>query len=227
MGTRNITRVISDGEVKINQYCQWDGYPTGRGADVLRSIRHMLEFGLLDTVREKLKSSKLTDLHSEDESAGRTYTGAPYTDETAKILEKVDKAMWKSSYTPFMTRLHSLIADGGISLEEAKFYVAASRDVGNDILRFLMDFKPDGMIFYTDPYLTDMPPEGDWQIEAMYVIDLDRETAEIWWHGACSKYSFSEIAAFSDDKLNDEMERLEAADMEEDENEDTVINPTQ
>ena len=29
MGTRNITRVISGGVRRIEQYCQWNGKPTG------------------------------------------------------------------------------------------------------------------------------------------------------------------------------------------------------
>jgi len=35
MGTRNLTMVISDGKTKIAQYGQWDGYPSGQGADIL------------------------------------------------------------------------------------------------------------------------------------------------------------------------------------------------
>lgn len=27
MGTRNLTMLISDGETKVAQYGQWDGYP--------------------------------------------------------------------------------------------------------------------------------------------------------------------------------------------------------
>ena len=31
MGTRNLTVVFMDGEYKVAQYGQWDGYPEGQG----------------------------------------------------------------------------------------------------------------------------------------------------------------------------------------------------
>lgn len=47
MGTRNLTMVIKDGETKIAQYGQWDGYPGGQGATILdffksRNVRALL-----------------------------------------------------------------------------------------------------------------------------------------------------------------------------------------
>lgn len=42
MGTRNVTIVKMNGETKIAQYCQWDGYPTGQGADIAEFIQKRL-----------------------------------------------------------------------------------------------------------------------------------------------------------------------------------------
>lgn len=39
MGTRNLTAVVLNGEYKIAQYAQWDGYPKGQGLTVLRFLR--------------------------------------------------------------------------------------------------------------------------------------------------------------------------------------------
>ena len=39
MGTRNLTAVVKDGEYKIAQYGQWDGYPEGQGTTVYHFIK--------------------------------------------------------------------------------------------------------------------------------------------------------------------------------------------
>jgi len=39
MGTRNLTMVISNGETKVAQYGQWDGYPDGQGKTVVNFIK--------------------------------------------------------------------------------------------------------------------------------------------------------------------------------------------
>lgn len=40
MGTRHITAVKVDGEIKISQYGQWDGYFTGAGAQVQAFLKY-------------------------------------------------------------------------------------------------------------------------------------------------------------------------------------------
>lgn len=42
MGTRNLTIVYHEGKYKLAQYCQWDGYPSGQGIDVLRFTAKMV-----------------------------------------------------------------------------------------------------------------------------------------------------------------------------------------
>ena len=39
MGTRNLTAVYKDGDFKVAQYGQWDGYPSGNGLIILRFLR--------------------------------------------------------------------------------------------------------------------------------------------------------------------------------------------
>lgn len=41
MGTRHLQTVITkEGEKKISQYGQWDGYPSGQGVEILRYLRN-------------------------------------------------------------------------------------------------------------------------------------------------------------------------------------------
>ena len=41
MGTRNLTCVMKDGQYKVAQYGQWDGYPEGQGMTILKYLRGM------------------------------------------------------------------------------------------------------------------------------------------------------------------------------------------
>lgn len=39
MGTRHLIAAVADGAMKLAQYGQWDGYPSGQGIDILRFLR--------------------------------------------------------------------------------------------------------------------------------------------------------------------------------------------
>lgn len=51
MGTRNVTVVRADGVIKVAQYGQWDGYPTGQG----NTIAHFLRTASLPKFKAKLR----------------------------------------------------------------------------------------------------------------------------------------------------------------------------
>lgn len=53
MGTRNSTLVKLDGELKVAQYGQWDGYPTGQG----ETIQEFLRTADLEKFKEKLRNN--------------------------------------------------------------------------------------------------------------------------------------------------------------------------
>ena len=63
MGTRNLTMVISNGETKVAQYGQWDGYPSGNGVIVL----DFLHSTNLDDFKKKLKKVKFINGNKEKE----------------------------------------------------------------------------------------------------------------------------------------------------------------
>lgn len=95
MGTRHKQTVINqEGEVKIAQYGQWDGYPSGQGKDIL----NYLKTGDLDKFKENLKSVKVA---------------------TDKQLQEIDKVKdWSQEY-PYLSRdcgskIYRLIENGEV-----------------------------------------------------------------------------------------------------------------
>lgn len=54
MGTRFLTAVFADGQYRVAQYGQWDGYPEGAGVNILHFMRDELDEPRFRTELEKL-----------------------------------------------------------------------------------------------------------------------------------------------------------------------------
>lgn len=66
MGTRNSTMVRLDGELKVAQYGQWDGYPTGQGQTIANFVKKLMESKTnLDVFKKRLESLKEVDLEEQ------------------------------------------------------------------------------------------------------------------------------------------------------------------
>lgn len=218
MGTRNITRVILDEEIKVNQYCQWDGYPTGRGYDVLLFMRDILSSpGQKDEFIRRLRLTSLNMLNEGDQR-NTTYTGAPIDAKNYEVLERFDEYRYKKMKlarnnelgVDYITIAKDAVQEGEFTLDEMAMVFAASRDVGCYVLPFLMEFCPDGMKLWTDEYSLNIPPEGDWQIQGVFTLDFDAQTVAISYNGDTSwSISFDELANKTDESIEDEMVQLE------------------
>lgn len=99
MGTRNIVAVVVNGEYRVAQYGQWDGYPSGQG----RMVRDFLGTCDLNVLREKClacswytkeESAAIDNEIDEGYKASRDYKWedkypALNRDQGAKILKMV------------------------------------------------------------------------------------------------------------------------------------------
>jgi hypothetical protein len=95
MGTKHRQAVLSkDGELKVNQYGQWDGYPDGQGADIL----------------EYLKTGDLEKYQANLENIPQA---------TSEQLDAIDELKdWKEQY-PYLSRdcgskIHKMIENGHV-----------------------------------------------------------------------------------------------------------------
>ena len=63
MGTRHKTKVYLDDELRVNQYGQWDGYPTGKGEVVMQFCRSA--WNMMNLVRKLSHEMGCTFIDSE------------------------------------------------------------------------------------------------------------------------------------------------------------------
>lgn len=71
MGTRNLTMVINqEGETKVAQYGQWDGYPSGVGANILKFLKNK---ELVGKLKSKLSIVRFLDEEGIDKEFVESY----------------------------------------------------------------------------------------------------------------------------------------------------------
>lgn len=63
MGTRNLTMVQKDNQIKVAQYGQWDGYPSGQGVTILEFCR---DKDNIEKLNNKLNEVKFLDQNEAD-----------------------------------------------------------------------------------------------------------------------------------------------------------------
>jgi len=101
MGTRHLTFVKLNGEYKVAQYGQWDGYPEGQGVTVLEFIRNNQHKDKLESFKEKVqlcrwiseteKASINADIRSGKVNLERDYPWL-WRDAGAEVLEMIRKS---------------------------------------------------------------------------------------------------------------------------------------
>ena len=95
MGTRHLIAVYNQGEYRVAQYGQWDGYPTGQGVDVLAFLSDPEK---RDSLREKsLNTGWITTEAHKDLYAGLGI------DPESEFISMADADKFKDAY-PWLSR---------------------------------------------------------------------------------------------------------------------------
>lgn len=175
MGTRNVTIIKYKGKEMVRQYGQWDGYPTGALASIVNFLK-------VDGTIEHLKRNlPKVELVSEDTIIYPTE------------FDEICKAYYKIGYTDCIeAKRDALAVATGFSKDAIFKYLLATRDTGYQIPHVLILEEADNAekIILQKAY-TD---KVDWQIEAVNVIDLDRECVRSYWRSATMReYSFNAL----------------------------------
>jgi len=224
MGTRNITRVVSEGQLKVCQYCQWDGYPTSAGKEIVDFIRSSDDEKMVQQLRHVTLTNNVSD--------GRQFfTGAPYFEEAADIESDKFDFMCAASrnvvcaatqnrkvydphwYDHAKARTNEMLVEkyGERLIERWRI---ATRDTGNGILNIIYDTDHD-LTVWTQDYLLGLGNECDWQIEAIWELDYDERKLAGNWHGCVRTWTFDELRkCMTDDEVEREMQDFENEDEE-------------
>lgn len=194
MGTRNLSIVVADNEVKIASYGQFDGHPDSLGLKLLKFFSKPINNENLKEILPKVRLWNDKDQKLQDEfleSIG--YKNG--------ILNEKQKEVFKEKY-PFRYReRYGKLKEG-------------------EILEVLLEFRHLGEIVTTDAY--DFTSDSLF-CEWAYVIDYDKNTFEVYkglntsgiseedrfyplYDGESDYYPVKIVASFPLDKLPDENE---------------------
>lgn len=110
MGTRNLTMVVVDKKIKVAQYGQWDGYPSGQGSTACNFI----QTHLLDPI--KLEAFK----------------------QAVRDCTEIDSQKLRDTWTKCGADPSSDFVSMAISDKHAKLYPQFSRNTGAEILEIIL-----------------------------------------------------------------------------------------
>ena len=152
MGTRNLTAVVLNGEYRVAQYGQWDGYPSGQGATAWKFLKSKKR-------RAALKRRLLKDV-------------AFITDQQ---VEEVNRKLGMKG-EEWLTEAQ----EGEEWLTEAQanlFHILCpmfNRDHGAEILKLITEHPSAVLLQNSISFASE--PSCEWA----YVVDFDKNTFEVY-----------------------------------------------
>ena len=120
MGTRNLTAVFMDGEYKVAQYGQWDGYPEGQGATCLVFLRDEMDEAKFREQLGKVRFGSEAELDSIFEEFRADPSGSISMDNYAKF-----KKAYPELHRDTAAEILKMIQDGKARLLKNDIYFAA------------------------------------------------------------------------------------------------------
>jgi hypothetical protein len=151
MGTRHLIAVQKDGEYKVAQYGQWDGYLSGQGDSILKFFNE----NNLETFRNKVDNCFFGTQEQIDEAY------APYTNDGWMTMEQSD-AFSKSEFAHLSRNTGADILDIIVKSNEP-LMLSDQIDFANDSLfceyAYVIDLDKDILEVYQG-FNTDPLPEG-------------------------------------------------------------------
>ena len=182
MGTRHLIFIQLNGEYKLSQYGQWDGYLEGQGLDVLNFLRTIM-------VPDALASTWVCTFCGH--TNGIQYTACPHCGGTAPVNimnTKLERFKYQVNKLRFAT--NEEVEDAWLTVGATKgqptvtmelsermsqIYPSLHRDTGAKMLSYLYSYGGERLLTINGETFS---TQGD--CEYGYVIDLDNNKFEVY-----------------------------------------------
>ena len=163
MGTRHLTCVVIDDQIKVAQYGQWDGYPTGQG-EIIREFLSREGMDMPRFEKNVRACSWLTESDREEISKFSNNDGWMSSDQAAKF----NASKWGYLSRNTGAGILDCILQEPRKLDDSSEFAADSLfcewayviDLDKLELEIYMGFNTDGPVSRTErfAYLNDLPP---------------------------------------------------------------------
>lgn len=204
MGTRGYTQVIIDNKILVQQYGQWDHYPTFAGAYLVDFLKQPGNIEFLRNIGSFVSPTAANE--TTDRIHIQQYSWNYFDEEWGNISEFVD-AQKRSIYeTEKVTWddpevMRKIVANTvqEFGFDKASKYLLADRDIGFrivDLIKALHELQPDAILETTivDPKKMENPGE---MICGVYTIELNAnahgESFQINWYDGVMKRPLTKL----------------------------------
>lgn len=200
MGTRHKVRVIQDKKIIINQYGQWDGYPTEAGKVIVNFLKNQDNVEFLRNIKEKfIYKDKIEQdrfifgemTMNPEETFKEIYDFIYDSDQLFENEETGKKVRWCNiSQRQLIDEVYKKFG-----FEMTAYYMMITRDTGYkvfDTMKELNRLEPDKNVpIFESDY------EG-WDIEARYTVNLDKNKLEIEWHNRTLEFDLGNLPNYEE-----------------------------